>query len=272
MIIKMAGIDHTKASVGVRERFSFTKKETAEAMQLLKRNEHISGAVLVSTCNRLELWCSYRADDKAHDPLHLICWLKQVRPEEAAPYFNEREGHEAAEHLFRVTGGLKSLIKGDDQILTQVKDALVMAREAECLDSSLEVLFRMAVTSGKKIRTDIIFEKNNRSAPSAMVETLKAKGEVLAGKTVLVIGNGEMGKLAAEKLVREGADVTVTVREYRSGIVMIPDGCKRINYGDRYDYIPVCDYVISATASPNLTLRKDELAVKGFKKNLSTLR
>ncbi len=72
----------------------------------------------------------------------------------------------------------------------------------------------------------------------------------------MVIGNGEMGKVAAEALQEAGADVTVTIRQYRSGVVNIPLGCKRINYGDRMEYMPQCDLVVSATASPNFTLKE----------------
>ena len=68
----------------------------------------------------------------------------------------------------------------------------------------------------------------------------------------MVIGNGEMGKVAAQALREAGADVTVTIRQYRSGVVNIPLGCKRINYGERMKYVPQCDLVVSATASPIL--------------------
>lgn len=73
----------------------------------------------------------------------------------------------------------------------------------------------------------------------------------------MVIGNGEMGKVTALALREAGADVTVTVRQYRSGIVNIPQGCERINYGDRMEFLPKCDLVVSATASPNYTLTKE---------------
>ena len=75
----------------------------------------------------------------------------------------------------------------------------------------------------------------------------------------MVIGNGEMGKLAATVLQQEGADVTVTVRQYRSGVVQIPQGCRRIDYGKRMGLISSCDFVVSATASPNYTLTKEGL-------------
>lgn len=76
----------------------------------------------------------------------------------------------------------------------------------------------------------------------------------------MVIGNGVMGKLTATMLLAEGADVTVTVRQYRSGIVEIPLGCKRIDYGARMELFPKCDYVVSATVSPNYTVTKELVA------------
>ena len=75
----------------------------------------------------------------------------------------------------------------------------------------------------------------------------------------MVIGNGAMGKLTASTLLSEGADVTVTVRQYRSGIVDIPLGCRRIDYGERMGYFPACDLVVSATASPNFTLKEENV-------------
>lgn len=86
---------------------------------------------------------------------------------------------------------------------------------------------------------------------------LASQGYSLRNKVCMVIGNGEMGKVAAQVLKEAGADVTVTIRQYRSGMVNIPFGCKRINYGERMDYLPKCDLVVSATASPNFTLREE---------------
>lgn len=84
----------------------------------------------------------------------------------------------------------------------------------------------------------------------------------------MVIGNGEMGKVAAQALEEAGADVTVTVRQYRSGVVNIPFGCKRINYGERMEYLPKCDLVVSATASPNFTLREELFEDLELEKNI----
>ena len=171
----------------------------------------------------------------------------------------QRTGKEAVEHLFYLASGLKSQILAEDQILTQVKDALALAREAYCTDNVLEVLFRMAVTAAKRVKTEVSFSRGNISVIHQALDCLENQGFSLRGKTCMVIGNGEMGKLAALALKEAGADVTVTVRQYRSGIVSIPKGCDRINYGDRMEFLPKCDLAVSATASPNYTLTRQLL-------------
>ena len=159
--------------------------------------------------------------------------------------------------LFYLAGGLKSQILGEDQILTQIKDALNLAREHFTTDGVLEVLFRMAVTAGKKIKTEVPMAHGNPSVIHQAVRCLKEQGYDMHGRTCMVIGNGEMGKVAAQTLRDAGANVTVTVRQYRSGMVSIPVGCSRIHYGERMNFLPMCDVVVSATASPNFTLREE---------------
>ncbi len=256
MSISMIGVDHNMAPVDIRALFAFTKKNAGDAMEKLKEQEGIRGCILLSTCNRLEVWASL--DDTKEISLYdCLCRLKGIREDSYEKYFIKREDKEAVEHLFYLTGGLKSQILGEDQILTQVKEALSLAREHYTTDSVLEVLFRMAVTAGKRIKTEVPFSHGNPSVIHKVIQFLEGQGCTMRDKTCMVIGNGEMGKVAAQTLREAGADVTVTVRQYRSGVVNIPQGCKRINYGDRMEYLPKCDLAVSATASPNFTLRKE---------------
>ena len=256
MSISMIGIDHSMAPVDIRALFAFTRKNAGEAMEKLKEQRGIDGCIILSTCNRLEVWAS--VDDEAELSLYKeLCKLKNINDDQYEIYFTKREGHAAVEHLFYLASGLKSQILGEDQILTQVKDALGIAREHFTTDGALEVLFRMAVTAGKKIKTEVPFSHGNPSVIHQAIEMLDRQGYCVQDKVCMVIGNGEMGKVAAQALMEAGADVTVTVRQYRSGMVNIPFGCKRINYGERMDYLPKCDLVVSATASPNFTLREE---------------
>lgn len=256
MSIFMLGIDHNMAPVDVRAQFAFTRKNTGEALRRLKEEAGICGCIILSTCNRLELWVS-TADEEKPDLYQWLCSLKGVQGEQYQKYFTSRENEEAVEHLFYLTSGLKSQILGEDQILTQVKEALSMSRDEFTTDSVLEVLFRMAVTAGKKIKTEVPFSHGNPSVIHQAIRFLEEGGYHVRNKVCMVIGNGEMGKVAAQTLMESGADVTVTVRQYRSGMVSIPFGCKRINYGERMEYLPKCDLVVSATASPNFTLREE---------------
>ena len=258
MSISMIGIDYKKASVDVRAQFSFTKKNTVAALENLKKEPGILGCIILSTCNRMEIWAS-TGEDWNGSLYEFLCREKEKDPREFYKYFVEREEEEAVEHLFYLTSGLKSQILAEDQIITQVKDALALSREAYCTDNVLEVLFRMAVTAAKKVKTQVSFSRANSSVIHRAIERLENQGFSIQGKNCMVIGNGEMGKVTALALKEAGAEVTVTVRQYRSGIVTIPQGCDRINYGERLDFLPKCDLVVSATASPNYTLTMEQI-------------
>lgn len=256
MSISMVGIDYNKASVDIRAQFSFTKKNAAAAMEKLKEAPGILGCIILSTCNRMEIWASTQEEWEG-SLFDFLCEEKGKNPEEFRRYFVERREEEAIEHLFYLTSGLKSQILAEDQIIAQVKDALSMARDVYCTDNVLEVLFRMAVTAAKRVKTEVVFSRGNSSVIHQAIQKLRETGYSLDGSNCMVIGNGEMGKVAALALAEAGAHVTVTVRQYRSGIVSIPKGCDRINYGERMEFFPSCDLIVSATASPNFTLTKE---------------
>ena len=258
MSIRMVGIDHNRANVDIRALFSFTKKGAAETMELWKEIPGIRGCIILSTCNRMEIWAS-TDEEWAGSLLEELCKIKGKDPEQYRSCFVCREGREAADHLFHLTCGLKSMILAEDQIISQVKDALSLAREHFTTDNVLEVLFRKAVTAGKKVKTNVVFSHASQTAMDQAVEMLRAEAFDFSGAPCMVIGNGEMGKLAAQTLKEAGASVTVTVRQYRSGIVSIPSGCSRINYGERLEKIPSCRVVVSATSSPNYTLTREQM-------------
>lgn len=259
MGIQMIGIDHSVAEIDIRTIFAFTKKQTAEALEQLKQVRGIEGCVLLSTCNRMELWISTN-EEYSDDLYRLLCRIRQVPHEKYMEYFRFRREREAAWHLLRLAGGLESRILGEDQIVTQVREALVFAREHFATDHVLETLFRQAVTAAKKVKTDVVLSPSDQSVVNIALRTLKEEGYSFEGSRCMVIGNGVMGKLAANQLRRQGADVTVTVRQYRSGMVEIPQNCHRIDYGRRMELFDQCDYVVSATVSPNYTLTKELVA------------
>jgi len=174
-------------------------------------------------------------------------------------YFTERTGECAIDHLCRVASGMDSKIYGDDQIITQTREALELSREQKCTDSYLETIFRLAVQAAKAIKTNVILTSPGiDSVPGKAVEKLKKLCE-LSSRNAVVIGNGQMGRLIAEMLIRENVYVTVTLREYNKGFIKIPKYARTINYKERYKAIEQADIVVSATTSPHFTLYYHEL-------------
>ena len=261
MNITMVGIDYRDAGLDIRGRFSYTKREQEETIKYLRQLEGISGCVLLSTCNRTELVLSY-TEEWDQDEKQLFCGLKDLEPERYVQYLHIRRGMEAVQDLFALAGGLKSQILGEDQILTQMKDAADFSRQFFGTDKILETLFRMAVTAGKEVKTKIVLPSSNHSAPLAAISGLERDGAVFQGEKCLVIGNGVMGRMTAQLLLDRGADVTVTIRQYRSGIVDVPPAAGRIDYSKRYEKMPECRYIFSATASPNTTITLEKLPVQ----------
>ncbi len=257
-MIRMMGMDHSLAPVNVRSVFTFRKQEKIDAMAELKEALHADGVLILATCNRMEIWADM--EDDADQILPVICRIKEVDPEEYRPYFRGREDEDAVRHLFFTCCGLKSAIVAEDQILGQVKEALGFARLNYFTNNVLEVLFRDAVAAAKKVKTEVHFTHANGSAISQAISLLKSQNYDFEGKECMVIGNGEYGKLAAESLMQAGAHVTVTLRQYHSGVVLVPDGCDHILYGDKMELFPHCDLVVSATTSPNYTVYYDKVA------------
>lgn len=209
MKLCMAGID-ASAPFEEREKLSLVR---GQVQAMLPRIAEQTGcaAVLLATCSRTELYLHAEGERALPDPAEALCRAAGVA---ASAFVTRREGADAVRHLMHVAAGMQSQIFGDDQIVSQVKDAAALAREAKTTDAVLDTLFRRAV----------------------------------------VIGNGEMGRLAARALVRAGSEVTVTLRTYRHGETLVPQGCGTVPYDRRLDAIEGADLVVSATTSPHFTL------------------
>lgn len=258
MNIKMIGIDHEKATLIQREIFAFTAIQADHAMEKIIEEFGVNGCIVISTCNRTELWISEEEECQT-DLIHLLCLLKNVKPDDYDELFVCRENEDAFHHLFQTACGLKSQIWGEDQILTQIKKALEQARKVNATDTVLEKLFQMAITSAKKIKTEIRLTLFDVSIATMALERIKEWYPTLEGVNCMVIGNGEMGKIIAEKLNASGADVTVTLRHYKCGVYVIPNGCTGVDYDKRNENIKNVDIVVSATSSPHYTMKLSEL-------------
>nr|WP_302656034.1 glutamyl-tRNA reductase [uncultured Agathobaculum sp.] len=249
MKLCMAGID-ASAPFEEREKLSLVR---GQVQAMLPRIAEQTGcaAVLLATCSRTELYLHAEGERALPDPAEALCRAAGVA---ASAFVTRREGADAVRHLMHVASGMQSQIFGDDQIVSQVKDAVALAREAKTTDAVLDTLFRRAVTAGKRVRTETRLTGVPASAAEVGVRRAERFFGSLAGRRAVVIGNGEMGRLAARALVRAGSEVTVTLRTYRHGETLVPQGCGTVPYDRRLDAIEGADLVVSATTSPHFTL------------------
>ena len=174
-------------------------------------------------------------------------------------FFTVRSDEQAVSHLCRVASGVDSQVLGDDQIITQVRKALELSRAQGCTDSYIETMFKQAVKAAKVIKTSVILKSLGAgSVPGEAVERLKTICP-LSGRGVVVIGNGQIGRHVSELLIHENANVTVTLREYKKGVIQVPKHANTVSYSERYKAIENADIVVSATTSPHYTLTCSEL-------------
>lgn len=255
--IVMAGIDYSRAGVEQREPFSLTSGRVREVLTSIRGQSGVDGCVLIATCNRTELYLSC-AEGIDLSPARILCGELAV-PESCSALFTTRRERQALSHLMLLAAGLRSQIRGEDQVLAQVKTAIQAAREAHCADAVLETAFRLAVSVGKRVKTEVPLSPVESSTAHRAVEVLREQAGTLRGLRALVIGNGEMGRLSAALLAAQGCEVTMTLRSYKRGAAVIPAGCGTVPYDERYRVIPHCDIAVSATTSPHFTLQAAEL-------------
>jgi len=263
MNIIALGLNHRTAPVELRERLAVTETRLPEALARLKRWPGIDEGVILSTCNRVELYAVAKDTAYGLESLreYMVTIDSGVNPEQIEPHLYRLEGAEAIRHLFRVTASLDSMVVGEPQILGQVKDAF----EAGLLQKSTSVVLnkvvKKAISVGKRVRTETKIAENAVSVSYAAVELAKKIFQNLAEKTVLLVGAGEMGKLAARHLISAGVShVMITNRNYDRAL----DVAKRFNalpvpFNEFHHEMAGADIVICATAADSFVISPDDV-------------
>lgn len=201
----MTGLNHNTAPVEVREELAFDREEIHPVLRRLDRQDLIREAVLLSTCNRTELYMlPGEALDETVEVVREFCDFRGVDLEEVDPYLYEHEHLRAVEHCFQVAGSLNSMIVGETQILGQVKSAYQIAREGGFCGKYLHELFQDSFRIAKRIRNETSINRLPTSVGSCAVALATQIFGNLSDKTALVIGSGKMSEQCLDHLVDEG--------------------------------------------------------------------
>ncbi len=259
------GINHQTAPVEIREKITFAPEQMDEALQQAASLQGVNEAVIVSTCNRTELYCE--VSDHYQDSV--ATWLSDfhhLENGELAPYLYQYRDQDAAKHLFRVASGLDSLVLGEPQILGQLKTAYEKATSNQAVKTVLGRLFQHGFTVAKKVRTDTEIGSNPVSVAFAAVSLSKQIFGDLSSLNALMIGAGETIELAARHLKGQGVGSIIIANRTleRAQNLALELGATAITIGEIPDQLVHSDIVISSTASqlPILGKGATETALK----------
>ncbi len=244
------GINHNTAPVHVRELFAFDASVLPSALSALHQQESVLEVVILSTCNRTEIYCCL--DDDSDNSI--LAWLHdfhQLDSETITPYLYHYQGGDAIRHLLRVACGLDSMVLGEPQILGQLKDAYSQSLNASTLGKSLGRLFQHAFAVAKQVRTDTAIGNSPVSVAFAAVSLAKQIFSDLAESTALLIGAGDTVELAARHLHDNGIKRLIIANrtvERAHNLAVQVDGYA-ISLSELPAHLAEADIVISSTAS-----------------------
>jgi len=262
MKLLLTGVSHNTAPVEVRESLAFRAEDLPRALQDLRSRAGVNEALILSTCNRVEI--TVTTEDSIDPQTTVDLFLTDHKPVPAdgiGPHVYRYEGREAIHHLFRVAASLDSMVVGEPQILGQLKVAYTAAKDAGAVCGWLDGLLTRAFGVAKRVRSETGIGQMAVSVSYAAVELARKIFGSLAGRTVMIVGAGKMSELAARHLRRSGAShVFVTNRTHDRAMEMA-----RLFQGTPVEYdrfhatLPEVDILIASSAAPHYILNKEEM-------------
>ncbi len=257
------GISHKTAPVALRERLAFTEPGAVRLAGELIDTGEVREAVVLSTCNRTELYMVVSDPVRAEsDALGMLAHHAAIRPTELAQEIYSPRNCDAARHLYRVTAGLESMIVGEAEIQGQVKRAFEAALAAGCTGPLSNRLWNAALTAGKRVRSETEIGAAHVSVPSAAVGlAVELLGE-LQERHVMILGAGETSELTARALADRGAGTIFVANRHadRARSLAQRFGGAVVGLDHLPEQLMLADIVVSSTSSPHPIVGRDELA------------
>ena len=262
MNIVVVGLSHKTASVDIREKVAFAPNHMEKPLQDLLAIPDITEAVIVSTCNRVEIYATSR--DIAGGIARLKRFLADYHKlplETLEAHLYTYHGEAAIRHVFRVSSSLDSMVVGEPQILGQIKTAYGYAAEFKSSGIILNRFLHKAFSVAKRVRTETKIASSAVSVAFAAVELAKKIFGDLSDKTVMLIGAGEMCELAAKHFLNSGVrGVMVTNRTYERAVKLAEefDG-RAVNFDDLFDQLHKADIILSSTGAPHFIIGQKDI-------------
>lgn len=260
MSVVVIGVNHRTSPLSVLERVTISGDQVAKALHDVCSRSNVAEAVVLSTCNRTEI---YAVAERFHgafgDIRDVLCSIGGLSPEELHPHLYSQHDDAAIAHLFEVAAGLDSAVLGESEILGQVRNAWELARTEGAAKASLNLLFRHAIEVGKRARTETSIGRGTASVSHAAVEMAQDKLGTLDGLRVLVVGAGEMAEGTAVALRGAGVgEIAVTNRTADRAASLAARVAGRVHpFPDLALAIAEADLVVSCTGAGSVVIDTD---------------
>ncbi len=263
MAFVVIGLSHHSAPVAVRERFAFAEARVPASLQLLRDSGLVEEAVILSTCNRVEIYASTSLEGpRAFSELqHFLVTCHEYRDPLTDEIYCLSEP-QSIYHLFRVACGLDSMVLGETEILGQLKKAYDLALQHGHTGGRLNKAFQRAFNVAKHVRTTTAIQRGSISVGSAAVELAEKIFSQVNDRDVMVIGAGDTSEKTARSLLSRGArSILVTNRSYDKAVTLAQElGGRAVRFEDWANEFTNIDIVISSTAAPHYILDRAKLA------------
>ena len=259
MSLVAIGISHHTSPVGLREQLHFPPAELPQALLSLRKRLDGAGAVILSTCNRVEIYANHPSQPGDHfrELRRFLSESRGVDESDFAQHLYEHHDRTVAGHLFRVASSVDSLVVGEDQILGQVKDAYVLAQAEQSTDKIISALFQKAFSVAGEVRTNTRINEGKVSVGSVGVDLAVNIFSSLKDKTVMIIGSGDMGELTLKSLISKGVGRVLLMNrsiEKAQELAQTYHG-EPVPLSELAKYLPSADIVITSTSATEYILR-----------------
>jgi glutamyl-tRNA reductase len=260
MSILVIGVNHRSGPLSLLERVTISRDRLGKAIAGLAMRDNIREAVVLSTCNRTEIYVVAELFHGAYgDVRDFLCELGDLTVDELTPHLYSQHDSAAVAHLFEVAAGLDSAVLGESEILGQVRDAWESAQHEGAARSTLNLLFRLAIETGKRARSETGIGRGTASVSHAAVEMVADVVGDIQGKRVLVVGAGTMGEGVAVALHRAGgADILVANRSPERGSELAERvGGVAVGFDRLSEAIAAADVIVASTGAGEAFLTEE---------------
>lgn len=262
MKIVVIGLNHKTADIELREKLAFNGPKLDEGLLKIREIPGIRESVIISTCNRVEMYLNANDSGKAYESIKdFLAGFFDLKKESLDNALYVYENMEAVKHIFRVASSLDSMVVGEPQILGQLKEAFEFALGKKTTGVLLNRLLKKSISVAKRVRTETRIAENAVSISFAAVELAKKIFTDLSGKSFMLLGAGEMAELAAKHIISNGVrDIVVANRTYERGRELAKEfNGRAVKFEDFLHEMVHSDILICSTGAQNYVLLKNQM-------------